>query len=49
MIISILTILIIITLHLFPKTIREKAIYRLKRFFVKLRALIKNGKYSATL
>ena len=49
MIISILTILLVITLHLFPKRIREKVIYRLKRFFVKLRARVKSRRYSETL
>ena len=39
MIISILTVLFVIALHLFPKRIREKVLYRLKRFFAKLRAM----------
>ena len=49
MIISILTILLVIALHLFPRRIREKVIYRLKRFFVKLRAVAKGSRYSETL
>ena len=49
MIISILTILIVIALHLFPRQIREKIIHRLKRFFVKLRAAAKGRRYSETL
>ena len=36
MIISILTILFIIALHLFPRKIREKVISRLKRIFVRI-------------
>ena len=43
MIISILTILLVIALHLIPRRIREKVIYRLKRFFAKGR------RYSETL
>ncbi|MBR5299589.1 MAG: hypothetical protein IKU36_04965 [Bacteroidales bacterium] len=46
MIISILTILFVIALHLFPKGIREKTIYKLKRIFVKLRAITKGRRYS---
>jgi hypothetical protein len=49
MIISILTILLVIALHLFPRQIREKVIYRLKRFFVKLRAVAKGRRYSETV
>ena len=49
MIISILTILLVIALHLFPRRIREKVIYRLKRFFVKLRDRAKGRRYSETL
>ena len=37
MVISILTILFIISLHIFPRKIREKVIYRLKRFFARIR------------
>ena len=48
MIISIVTILLVIALHLFPRKIREKVIYRLKRFFVKLRAVAKGRRYSET-
>ena len=49
MIISILTILLVIALHLFPRRIREKVIYRLKRLFAKLRAIAKGRKYSETV
>ena len=49
MIISILTILLVIALHLFPRRIREKVIYRLKRFFAKLLAIAKGRKYSETV
>ncbi len=49
MIISILTILLVIGLHLFPRRIREKFIYRLKRFFAKLRAIAKGRRYSETV
>ena len=41
MIISILTVLLVVALHLFPRRIREKVIYRLKRFIAKLRAIAK--------
>lgn len=44
MIISIITILLIITLHLFPKRIREKVIYRLKRVLAKMRKVFKTNK-----
>lgn len=44
MIISILTILLIIALHLLPRKIREKVISRLKRIFVKVRNIIKGDK-----
>lgn len=49
MIISILTILLVIALHLLPRRIREKVIYRLKRFFVRLRTIAKGRRYSETL
>ena len=49
MIISIITILLVIALHLFPRRIREKVIYRLKRFFAMLRARVKQRRYSETL
>ena len=49
MIISILTVLLVIALHLFPRRIREKVIFRLKRFFVKVRSLIRGSRYSETL
>ena len=46
MIISILTILLVIALHLFPRRIREKVIYRLKRFFARIRGLARGRRYS---
>ena len=49
MIISILTIILVITLHLFPKRIREKVISRLKRIFARIRNRIRGPKYSKTL
>ena len=49
MIISILTILLVIALHLFPRRIREKVVYRLKRFLVRIRAFAKSHRYSETL
>ena len=49
MIISILTILFLIVLHLFPKRIREKVISRIKRVFAKIRSRIRGPKYSRTL
>lgn len=36
MIISILTILLVITLHLFPRRIREKVIFRVKRAYARI-------------
>ena len=45
MIISILTILFLIVLHLFPKRIREKVISRIKRVFARIRSRIKSPKY----
>jgi hypothetical protein len=44
MIISIITILLVIALHLFPKRIREKVIYRLKRAFARIRKELKTHK-----
>ena len=44
MMISILTILLVIALHLFPKRIREKVIYRLKRAFARIRKELKTHK-----
>ena len=41
---SILTILLVIALHLFPKRIREKVIYRLKRAFARIREELKTHK-----
>ena len=38
MIISIVTILFLIVLHLFPKKIREKVIGRIKRVFARIRS-----------
>ena len=45
MIISILTILFLIVLHLFPKRIREKVISRTKRVFARTRSRIRGPKY----
>ena len=45
MIISILTILFLIVLHLFPKRIREKVISRIKRVFARIRSRIRSPKY----
>ena len=45
MIISILTILFLIVLHLFPKRIREKVISRIKRVFARIRSWIRGPKY----
>ena len=45
MIISILTILFLIVLHLFPKRIREKVISRTKRVFARIRSRIRGPKY----
>lgn len=49
MIISILTIILVIALHLFPRRIREKIICRLKRFFAKLRGSTRGRRYSEIL
>ena len=46
MIISIITIILIIALHLFPKRIREKVLGKLKRFFVRIRNRIRSMKDS---
>ena len=45
MIISILTILFLIVIHLFPKRIREKVISRIKRVFARIRSRIRSPKY----
>jgi hypothetical protein len=45
MIISIITILFLIVLHLFPKRIREKVISRIKRVFANIRSRIRGPKY----
>ena len=45
MIISILTILFLIVLHLFPTRIREKVISRTKRVFARIRSRIRGPKY----
>ena len=45
MIISIITILFLIVLHLFPKRIREKVISRIKRVFASIRIRIRGPKY----
>ena len=44
MIISILTILLVIALHLFPRGIRQKVISRLKRVFASIRSRIRSPK-----
>ena len=44
MIISILTILVLIALHLFPRRVREKVIYRIKRAFARIRKELKTHK-----
>ena len=44
MIISILTILFLLILHLFPKRIREKVIGRIKRIFARIRNRIRGLK-----
>ena len=49
MIINILTILLVFALHLFPRRIREKVIYRLKRFFAKLLGSARVRRYSEIL
>ena len=49
MIISILTILLVITLHLFPKRVREKVLHRLKRVFARIRQALRGRNYSKTL
>ena len=45
MIISIITILFLIVLHLFPKRVREKVISRIKRVFARIRSRIRGPKY----
>lgn len=49
MIISILTFILVIAPHLFPRRIREKIICRLKRFFAKIRGLAGGRRYSETI
>ena len=44
MIISILTILLVIALHLFPRRIREKVLYRIKRAYARIRKELKTHK-----
>lgn len=46
MIISTLTILFLLVLHLFPKRIREKVLSRIKRVFARIRYRILGPKYS---
>ena len=46
MIISTLTILFLLVLHLFPKRIREKVLSRIKRVFDRIRYRILGPKYS---
>ena len=49
MIISTLTIIFLLVLHLFPKRIREKVLARIKRVFAKIRYRIRGPKYSKQL
>ena len=49
MIISTLTILFLLVLHLFPKRIREKVLSRIKRVFARIRYKIRGPKYSKQL
>ena len=44
MIIGILTILLVIALHLFPKRIRENVLYRIKRAYARIRKELKTHK-----
>ena len=46
MIISTLTILFLLVLHLFPKRIREKVLARIKRVFARIRYRVRGPKYS---
>lgn len=46
MIISTLTILFLLVLHLFPKRIRGKVLSRIKRVFARIRYRILGPKYS---
>ena len=45
MIISTLTIIFLLVLHLFPKRIREKVLSRIKRVFARIRYRILGPKY----
>ena len=45
MIISTLTIIFLLVLHLFPKRIREKVLARIKRVFARIRSRIRGPKY----
>ena len=49
MIISTLTIIFLLVLHLFPKRIREKVLARIKRVFARIRYRIRGPKYNKTL
>ena len=49
MIISTLTIIFLLVLHLFPKRIREKVLSRIKRVFARIRYRIQGPKYSKQL
>ena len=49
MIISTLTIILLLVLHLFPKRIREKVLSRIKRVFSRIRYWIRGPKYSKQL
>ena len=44
MIIGILTILLVIALHLFPKRIRKKVLYKIKRAYARIRKEFKTHK-----
>ena len=44
MIISLLAILLVIAQHLFPRRIREKVLYRLKRAYARIRKEFKTHK-----
>ena len=49
MIISTLTIIFLLVLHLFPKRIREKVLSRIKRVFARIRYRIRGPKCSKQL
>ena len=49
MIISLITILFLIVLHLFPKRIREKVLYRFKRILAGIRKIFKRKKKASPI